>query len=302
MSGGTGPERPGGATEPAGGVSPVPAPVLWLLVYAAFAGLCLLVYRDALYGAFVSDDIGYIASNPYTSALGAENLAAMLDPRGEAKLYTANYAPVHLLLTALERHMFADAVFGYHLVGVLVHASNATLLVALLSASGAPALAAGLGGLFFAVHPANVEAVAWISQLKTTGALAFAFLALLALRGRPLASVPLFALALLTKFAAAFALPMGAALAFALRGDAVGARRWRSLAAWAVVLALVSIPQLASFAHVGEVVVPEFDDPWVHLRTMAAVGARYLVMAPTAATLRRWTHGSSNSGTTTSPT
>ena len=42
--------------------------------------------------------------------------------------------------------------------------------------------AALLGGVFFLVHPANVEAVAWVSQLKTVAALTFSLAALLASR------------------------------------------------------------------------------------------------------------------------
>jgi len=81
------------------------------------------------------------------------------------------------LATDEDRNIFAGEVFGYHLVNVAVHALNSVLLVALLLRSRLPAAVALLGGLVFAVHPANVEAVAWISQLKTNGALALTLVA-----------------------------------------------------------------------------------------------------------------------------
>jgi tetratricopeptide (TPR) repeat protein len=254
-------------------------PAAWPFVaFLGFAVLALFVYREALHGPLVSDDFGYITANPYTASLSTANVAAILDPRGDARLYTANYAPVHLLLHALERQIFADDVLGYHLVGVLVHAANAALLAALLAASGVPRGWALWGGALFAVHPANVEAVAWISQLKTHGALALTLAALLAWRRRPGLASLLFGLALLTKASAACALPMAAAFTWARGG---GRREWTWLGVWTGILVLYAIPQLTAIGHLGGVEVEAFADPWVQLRTIAAVGARYLAMAAT---------------------
>ncbi len=252
----------------------------WLLLYTAFALLAVGIFRDALRGPFVSDDIGYIVNSPYTSELSTGSVALILDPWGAARLYTANYAPVHLLLTAVERQIFADDVLGYHLVNVLLHSLCAVLLVALLRRSGLPdALALALG-LLFLVHPANVEAVAWISQLKTVAALALSLAALLLWPGRPAAATACFALGLLTKASASFVLPMAAAFTWVRRGDR---REWVWLGAWGVLFALYAVPEFASFGSGGgQVEVAAFDDPWAHARTIAAVGARYLVMAATS--------------------
>jgi len=254
-------------------------PAGWpLLAFLGFAALSLLVYRQALHGPFVSDDLGYLGANPYTASLSAESIGTLLDPRSEAKLYTANYAPLHLLLHAFERQIFADETLGYHLVNVAIHAACAALLAALLAASGVPRPGALLGAALFALHPANVEAVAWISQLKTVGALALALAALLAWGRRPGLATVLFALALLTKASAAAALPMAAALSWARRSG-VRHRIW--LAVQVAVLALYAIPQWEAMGRVGGVEVAAFADPFVQLRTVAAVGTRYLVMAAT---------------------
>jgi len=258
-------------------------PAAWpLLLFAGFAAIDLAVYRDALHGPFLSDDIGYIVTSPYTRELTAASVAAMFDPFGDANLYTANYAPVHLLLTALERNIFAGQVLGYHLVNVALHALNSVLLVALLLRSRLPAAAALLGGLLFAVHPANVEAVAWISQLKTNGALALSLGALLALGRHPAFAAALFTLGLLTKASALFALPMAAVFTWVRGGGEAGRRTWHWLGAWAVISGLYAIPQLGSFGAAGAVEVPAYENPWVHLRSIAAVGTRYLVMAATS--------------------
>ncbi|MEE9607480.1 MAG: hypothetical protein V3U03_07035 [Myxococcota bacterium] len=260
-------------------------PRAWpLLLFVAFAALDLAVFRHALHGEFVSDDFGYVVNNPYASALSAENVAALFDPRSPAQLYAVgNYAPIHALLHVLERQIFADEVLGYHLVNVLLHALNSVLLVTLLLWSRVPPLAALLGGLLFALHPANVEAVAWISQLKSSAGLTWALAALLVHRRHPALSAPLFALGLLTKAAAVFALPMAAAFSWARRGAPGGdARHWAWLGVWALVLGLYAFPQLAAFGHVAAVEVPAYDEAWVQLRSIAAIGARYLVMAATS--------------------
>jgi hypothetical protein len=253
------------------------------LGFLAFAAISLVVLAPALAGLPVSDDLVYIVYNPYIAALTAENLLAILDPWGGPTLYTVNYAPVHMLLHALEFQLFGGNVVGYHVVNALVHALNATLLVALLRSSRVAAPAAWVGGLLFTVHPANVEAVAWMFQLKTSAALALSLAALLAQRRRPALATFFFALALLTKATAAFALPMAAAFVWARRGSEGGSRRdglW--LAAWAAVLALYAVPELTAFGYAAAVEVPAFEDRWVQLRTMAAIGMRYLVMPVTA--------------------
>jgi hypothetical protein len=253
----------------------------WALLFTGFLLLCLALYWPALTGPFVSDDIAYLVTHPYTGALSLENLRAILDPWGPARFYTANYEPVHLLLGALERHIFADATLGYHLVNVFVHALVAVLLVACLRRVGVWPRAALLGGVFFLVHPANAEVVAWASQLKTCASLAFALGALLALPRAPLASTLLFGLSLLTKASGLFALPGAAALLWAQRrggAERCGDARW--LAVWLGIALLYAVPQVTAFAHLGAVDAA-FDGPWTHLRSMAAVGMRSVLMAAT---------------------
>jgi hypothetical protein len=250
---------------------------LWL--FAGYAALALALYWPALEGPFVSDDFAYLVTHPYTTPLSWENVVAILDPWGPAKLHAANYAPIHLLLTALELHIFADAPQGYHLVNVALHALCALLLTAWLRRAGLGFAFALVGGLFFLVHPANVEAVAWMSQLKTNASLAFALGAILCWPRARWTAALLFAGSLLTKASGLFALPTVAALAWCERMPAPRAARW--LALWAAIAVLYAIPEFASFAHLGAVEEPAYRDPLVHLRTVAAVGARYLVMAAT---------------------
>ena len=218
------PQTPRGLAEP-DGLSVYHAVLLWFV----FAAISLAVLQPALRGAFINDDYSLIVNHPYLNPLNRENLVAVLDPFGDAALHHSNYQPVTLLLFASEKALFGSDTLGYHVVNAVVHSLNCVLLVALLIATRVPRAASLLAGLFFAVHPANLEAVAWISQLKTDAALAFALGAVLSQRRHPGLALALFALGLLTKASAMAALPMAAALGWSRRDPG---RQWVWLAGW----------------------------------------------------------------------
>ena len=185
----------------------------WLLAVFLFAALVLCA--PALGGSFISDDEHYVQRNVFVHDLTVENAIAILDPTSVLAVIVENYAPVHILLHALEWQLFGPETTGYHVVNVVLHALASFLLVVLFRRSGASAVAAALGGAFFLVHPANVEAVAWINQLKTSSAMVMCLGALLLHPRRPGWAVLLFAIALMAKPTAAVALFVAAAIGWA---------------------------------------------------------------------------------------
>jgi hypothetical protein len=260
------------------GSARVPRAGVLVLLFAAYLGALLLVYGPALEGPFLSDDIHYVSANPYVHDLTAENTWIILQPRGAATVAVVNYSPVQLLLHAAAWQLFAEEVVGHHVLNLVLHAVASVLLLCLLIVSGVPALGALPGSLFFLLHPANVEAVAWISQLKTSAAMVLALAALLAHPRRPALGAICFVLALLAKATAAVALPVALLMEWA-RGGRV---RWRWLGLWAVVLLAFAWVEFGAHQRAGAVEATLYETPLVLLRTIAALALRYLAMAATS--------------------
>jgi hypothetical protein len=255
-------------------------------LYATALGIALLVYLPSLNGPFLSDDSIYLTQNPQVQQVSLENVIEILDPSGDLALRIANYAPLHLLGHMAEWALFGDTLLAYHVVNIALHAWVVVLLIGLLRDSGVPARGALLAGCLFLVHPANVEAVAWISQLKTVLAMALMLAALRLRRRRPVAGALAFVLALLAKATAAVALPVAVLLEWARSGtDRVAGAdgpRWGDLVAWGAALAAFALVQFPALGHAQIGNAPLSEDVVVRIWTTLAIAGRYLVMAATS--------------------
>ena len=188
--------------RPAKAVSPKPP---WL-PDAALAVLLLLstflVYAPALEGGLLWDDTNHVTQPAMQSLRGLWRIWFDLGA-------TAQYYPLLHSAFWLEHRIWGDSVLGYHLVNVTLHVASALLVVAIVRYLSLPG--AWLAGFVFALHPVCVEAVAWISEQKSTlsGALclasALAYLHFDRTRRRKtyLWALALFMLALLSKTTAA---------------------------------------------------------------------------------------------------
>jgi hypothetical protein len=246
----------------------------WALLYALALGALLVVYAPALDGPFVSDDVHYVAANAYVHGLSLANVWAILQPYGPATVAVVNYSPVQLLLHATVWQLAGPDTTYHHLLNLAFHAAASLLLLPVLLRSGLPLPAAGLGSALFLLHPANVEAVAWISQLKTNAALSFGLAALLALPRHRVLAAALFAAALLSKANAAALLP----LAFWL--EWVRTRRLDrvSLAVWTGLFAAYALVEFTAHQRAGAAEATLHQTPLVLLRTMAGLAMRYVAV------------------------
>ncbi len=249
----------------------------YAVLYALYLGVLLVVYGPALEGPFVSDDIHYVAANAYVHGLSLENVWAILQPYGPATVAVVNYSPVQLLMHAAVWEAAGPATFAHHFLNLCFHAAASLLLLPVLRRSGLSVAAAQLGSALFLLHPANVEAVAWISQLKTSAALTFGLGALLAQPRRPLLGTALFVLALLSKANAAVVLPVAFWLGWARtrRVDRV----W--LGVWIGLFALYALVEFTAHQRAGAAAATLYEAPAVLARTIAGLATRYAALGYT---------------------
>lgn len=142
-----------------------------LLGAVVLAGLTSAAYLPSLPGEFLIDDYDYVARNPVITA-----------PDGWITIWLGSgfrdyYALTHTSFW-LEWRLWGNDPGGYRAVNIALHVLNATLVWRLLWRLHVRG--AFVGALLFALHPANVQAVAWISQRKTLLAACFGLLSVLA--------------------------------------------------------------------------------------------------------------------------
>ncbi len=127
----------------------------WLSIFLA----TLAAYWPALRGGMLWDDDAHITSPALQSLHGLFQIWFQLGA-------TQQYYPLLHGAFWLEHRLWGDAVLGYHLANLVQHVVSAGLVVFIvrrLEIRGA-----WLAGSIFALHPVCVEAVAWISEQKST--------------------------------------------------------------------------------------------------------------------------------------
>jgi tetratricopeptide (TPR) repeat protein len=157
-----------------------------------------MAYLPALRGGLLWDDTSHVTTPELQSLHGLWRIWFDLGA-------TQQYYPLLHSAFWMEHRIWGDAVLGYHLTNVTLHAASACLVVMIVRRLSLPG--AWLAGLVFALHPVCVESVAWISEQKSTlsgvfylgSALAYLRFDQSRRASRYLLAFGLFALALLSK-------------------------------------------------------------------------------------------------------
>jgi tetratricopeptide (TPR) repeat protein len=129
---------------------------VWALLLCAAAAVS---YAPALRGTPLWDDEQHMTGPQLRSPDGLWRI--WTQPGA-----TQQYYPLTFSVFWLEHRLWGSLPQAYHIVNLLLHLLSALLLVGILrrlSVSGA-----WIVGAVFALHPIQVESVAWISELKNT--------------------------------------------------------------------------------------------------------------------------------------
>jgi tetratricopeptide (TPR) repeat protein len=198
----------------------------------------VLAYLPATRGGFVWDDEDWVEHNPL-----------LVDADGMWRIWFSNdqpsqYFPMVYTTFRLEYSIWGLEPLGYHVTNIVLHAINVLLVWWLLARLRVPA--AWLASAVFALHPVQVESVAWITERKNVLMFFFFALALGAWltfvdrseqprRGRSfyLLSLGLYVIALLAKTTAS-TMPAALVLTLWMKHLRVDRRRWLQITPFVV--------------------------------------------------------------------
>src|SRR6266581_8094133 len=186
-------------------------PADWVLPLVILI-ITLLAYSPALNGRPVWDDNEHLTRPELQSWNGLKDIWTNVG-------LTHQYYPLVHTVFWIEHRIWGDTTLYYHLINVLLHTTAALLLVKVLVYLKIPG--AEFAGALFALHPVQVESVAWMSELKNTLSGLFFFCSILTYlnfderrnRLAYISSLALFILGLLCKTAIA---PLPAIIAVVL--------------------------------------------------------------------------------------
>src|SRR5436309_9586891 len=129
-----------------------------LIFAVVLAAVTILAFRPAWHGGFLWDDDDYIINNELLTAPdGWQRIWFSLDSPSQ-------YFPLTYSSFRIEHALWGLNTFGYHWVNLLLHVGNALLVWAVLAQLRLPG--SWLAAAIFALHPVQVESVAWITERK----------------------------------------------------------------------------------------------------------------------------------------
>jgi tetratricopeptide (TPR) repeat protein len=146
--------------------------VVYCLLLAAAT---LAFYNPVVRNQFVDfDDLSYILKNPHV--LGGLTWAMV--KWSFTTFREGNWHPLTWLSHALDCQIFHLNPIGHHYTSLLLHTANAVLLFLLLWRATGFTWPSLLVAALFALHPINVESVAWAAERKNVLSMLFFLLAL----------------------------------------------------------------------------------------------------------------------------
>jgi tetratricopeptide (TPR) repeat protein len=169
----TAPQQQDGTPRSATVYAPQPKQrlILSLVLFAVTLGF----YNPVVHCGFIYlDDVPYVMRNPVIQA----GLTRATVKWAFVGIHVGFWHPLTWLSHALDCQLFGLNPAGHHYVSLLFHASNAGLLFLLLMEATGTAWPSLLISALFALHPENVESVAWAAERKNVLSMFFFLLGL----------------------------------------------------------------------------------------------------------------------------
>jgi protein O-mannosyl-transferase len=146
------------------------------LIALLLALVTLVVFLPVAHDEFINyDDPDYVTDNPHV-----ENGLNWTDLKWAATTdFASNWHPLTWISLQTDATIFGLNAGAFHIVNVLFHTANVTLLFLLLLRLTERLWPSALVAALFAWHPLHIESVAWVSERKDVLSTFFALLALL---------------------------------------------------------------------------------------------------------------------------
>lgn len=144
-------------------------PMKWRALYALIpAALALIVSISTLQNGFASDDVQQVLNNEFIKKFSNLPLAFTSSVWAFTTVdivYTIDpyYRPLFSTLFTINYALFGTQAWGWHLVNTLIHVAVTLMVFATIKELTDKAWLALITASLFAVHPAHVESVAWVS-------------------------------------------------------------------------------------------------------------------------------------------
>ena len=130
----------------------------WLFALLLVAAT-LLAYQPIWQAGFIWDDDGFVVANQWL-----KNFDGLY--RIWFTTQTSDYFPMTFSSLWVDYHLWGLNPVGYHWTNLLLHTASALIWWRVLARLKIPG--AKLAAAIFALHPVNVESVAWITERKNT--------------------------------------------------------------------------------------------------------------------------------------
>lgn len=137
----------------------------------------MVVYLPAVWHPFLNyDDPDYVASNAHVQ----QRVSFTTLRWAVTAMQSSNWHPLTWMAHTLDWQIFGANAAGHHFTSVLLHGLNAGLLFLVLAFATRRTGRSLFVAAVFALHPINVESVAWIAERKTVLSMFFLLLTIAA--------------------------------------------------------------------------------------------------------------------------